>query len=345
MQTDPKSILIIDNEPQACLLIADVLSQHGFDCHCVADPEEAREIIKTDCYDLIITDISMPKVSGLELLILAKQHAPKCKVILTTGLSSREYLAQALILGAYDYFEKPFNMDELVETVCKATSGEDAPPHLPIRAAEAMELGRQSKRIVLDSVRALARAVEAKDPYTRRHSENVTHYATSLAESLGATEEMEESVRVAALLHDIGKIGVPDHILIKPGNLTDDEFEYIRRHPSLGADILSNITLFGQEALLVRHHHENWDGSGYPDGLTGEEIPWGARIINTSDSIDAMLMKRTYKDCFTVDKMLDELAKCSGTQFDPQIAEATIRWCRNNQNQLIMPNKSIKTPK
>lgn len=344
MQPGPKSILIVDNEPHVCLLIGDELSRHGFDCHSVADPVEASEIIKTDRYDLIITDISMPKVSGLELLILAKQYAPKCKVILTTGLSSREYLAQALVLGAYDYVEKPFEMDELVETVRSATGGEDEIPQLPMRAAEAMQLGRQSKQIMLDSVRALSRAVEAKDPYTRRHSENVTHYATNMAESLGATEEMAESVRVGALLHDIGKIGVPDHILTKPGRLTDDEFEYIRRHPALGADIISNITLFGQVALLVRHHHENWDGSGYTDGLTGEEIPWGARIINIADSIDAMLMKRTYKDCYTVDKMLDELARCAETQFDPRIAEAAIRWCRKNPNRLIMPNRSIELP-
>ncbi|MCD4699338.1 MAG: response regulator, partial [Phycisphaerae bacterium] len=137
VQSDPKRILIVDNEPQVCLLIEGLLSRRGFDCHSVADPVEAREIIKTDRYDLIITDISMPKVSGLELLILAKQHAPKCKVILTTGLSSREYLAQALILGAYDYVEKPFDMDELVETVRGATGGEGKIPQLSMRAAEA----------------------------------------------------------------------------------------------------------------------------------------------------------------------------------------------------------------
>ena len=343
MQTDLKRILIVDDEPQMCLLIRHELSSCGFDCHSVTDPAEAKSLLETEHYDLLITDISMPQVSGLDLLIFTKQHAPKCKVVLTTGLSNREYLAQALILGAYDYIEKPFDMDELVATARRATSDEDEIPQLPVRAATAMELGTQSKQASLDSVRALARAVEAKDPYTRQHSENVTHYATNLAEALDAPQKMKESIRVAALLHDIGKIGIPDHILTKPGKLTDDEFEYIRRHPALGADILANVTLFGQEALLVRYHHERWDGSGYPDGLTGEEIPWGSRIINVADSMDAMLAMRTYKDSYTVAKMLGELARCAGTQFDPDIAQAAIRWCRSNPDRLITLNMPIES--
>lgn len=342
MQTDPKSVLIVDDEPQVCLLIGDALSIRGFDCHSVTDPVEARELLETEHYDLLIADIKMPRVSGLELLIFAKQHAPKCKVVLTTGLSSRECLAQALMLGAYDYVEKPFDMDELVATAHRATSGEDEIPQLPARAAAAMELSTQSRRAALDSVRALARAVEAKDPYTRRHSEQVTHYSTSLAKALDAPQRAIESIRVAALLHDIGKIGVPDHILTKPGRLTEDEFEYIRRHPALGADILSNITLFGQEAVVVRHHHENWDGSGYPDGLAGEEIPWASRIINVADSMDAMLMKRTYKDTYSVEKMLNELTRCAAAQFDPEIIPTAIQWCRDNPDQLITTDKPIE---
>ena len=159
---------------------------------------------------------------------------------------------------------------------------------------------------------------------------------------MGATARMMETVRIAALLHDIGKIGVPDCVLTKAGSLTDEEFELIRRHPVLGADILSNITLFAHEAMVVRHHHENWDGSGYPDELVGEEIPWAARVINVADSMDAMLMERTYKDPYTVDRMLGELRICSGSQFEPAIAAVAIEWCEGNMEKLILPNRPIE---
>ena len=343
MTTEPRTVLIVDDEPEICLLVGDELSACGFDCHSVSDSEEARGLLETEKYDVLIADISMPRVSGLDLLAFVRQNAPACKVILTTGASSREYLAQALMVGAYDYVEKPFSTDELLDTVRRATNGQTDIPRLPMRAAAAMELDGQAARAAFESVQALVKAVEAKDPYTRRHSEHVTHYATSLAEAMGAPQRVRETVRVSALLHDIGKIGVPDHILTKPGKLTDDEFEYVRRHPALGADILANITLFGPEAMVVRHHHENWDGSGYPDGLAGEEIPWAARLINVADSIDAMLMDRAYKSAYPVDRMMLELQMCAETQFDPEIAVAALSWCRQNMHKLILPSRPIET--
>ena len=342
MNTRPKTVLIVDDEPQLCLLIGDELSARGLDCHATTDPEEARDLLKMEYYDVLISDIAMPHVNGLDLLALTRRNAPACKVILATGASSREYLAQALILGAYDYIEKPFDMVELVETILRATSDEAALPQLPMRAAAALQLTAQTKQAALDSVRALARAVEAKDPYTQRHSEHVAHYASNLAKALDASPENRAIIHNSALLHDIGKIGVPDHILTKSGKLTDDEFEYIWRHPALGADILSNITLFKHVAMIVRHHHEKWDGSGYPDGLVGEEIPWAARLINVADSIDAMLMERTYKPACDVDQMMRQLRICAGKQFDPAIAATALSWCEENMHQLILPNRPIE---
>ena len=340
MQTGPAKILIVDDEPQVCALISEELSRHGFDCQTATAPRQAETLLGTQHFDLAISDIAMPGISGLDLLAHVKQHAPACKVILITGVSKREYLAQAIMLGAYDYIEKPFEMGQLVDTVSRAVSAKDDAPHLPIRAAAAMELGQQARQASFDSVRALALAVEAKDPYTRRHSEQVTHYAVHLAKAMGCPDSLVESIHTAALLHDVGKIGVPDHILTKPGPLTQQEFEYIRRHPALGADILANITLFGVEAQLVRHHHERWDGKGYPDGLRGEESPLGSRIIHVADSIDAMLMERTYKSRYPVEKMMDELVRCADTQFDPKIAAAAVQWCRMHPDKLILPGKT-----
>jgi putative two-component system response regulator len=343
MTTALKTVLIVDDEPGICLLIEEELSTHEVDCNTTCDPSEARKLLVGEQYDVLIVDISMPRISGLDLLALARRVGSGCKVILMTGHVRSEHLVQALMLGAYDYIEKPFDMVELVETVLRAISDEAILPQLPLRAAAAMQLSTQTKRAALDSVWALARAVEAKDPYTRRHSEHVAHYAANLASAMGVPLKDREMIHNSALLHDIGKIGVPDHILTKPGKLGDDEFEHIRRHPALGADILSNISMFKQMGMIVRHHHERWDGSGYPDGLAAEEILWEARLINVADSIDAMLMERIYKPAYDIEQMMMQLRTCSGKQFDPDIAAAAMSWCEKNMDQLILPNRPIES--
>jgi len=335
-ETEQVRVLVVDDEPQICALIGEELSEHGFVCLEAQEADRARAVIDSQPPDVMIADIRMPRISGLELLAYAKKHAPRCRVVLITGNYSRQYVAQALLLGAYDYIEKPLNTCELVEVVAKAVNGGANTPVLVDRAATAMEMNSQVRRASLDSVTALARAVEAKDPYTRRHSEHVARYAVHLAQEMGLPASTVESIETAALLHDIGKIGVPDHILAKPGPLTDEEFQHIRRHPALGANILASITLFGDEAKLVRYHHETWDGEGYPDGLTGEESPVGSRIIQVADSMDAMLMHRTYKKGYSVEKMLGELVRCSGTQFAPEVTVAAVQWCRTCPEKLIL---------
>ena len=340
MQTGPAKVLIVDDEPEVCALIRAELSECGCACEVATQPRRAKELLASQSFDLVISDISMPEISGLDLLAHIRQHAYPCKVILVTGASKREYVAQALMLGAFDYVEKPFKDRDLVETVARALSDGQALPALPVRAAAAMELSEQARKASFDSIRALVRAVEAKDPYTRRHSEQVSHYAVNLARALGLENSAVESVQTAALLHDVGKIGVPDHILTKPGPLIDEEFEHIRRHPALGADILANVTLFGQEAEIIRHHHERWDGKGYPSGLQGEESPLLSRIVMVADCIDAMLMERTYKKGYAPDKMIGELLRCAGSQFDPRIASVAVRWAQANPDRLILQNKA-----
>jgi len=334
----PGNILIVDDEPQVCHLIQEELAEHGFSCQIVTEPLQAKDLLDTQQFGLLIADIAMPRVGGLDLLAYVRQCLPACRVILITGVSTREYLAQAILLGAYDYIEKPFKMKELAETVSRAFSDEAGTASLPARAAEAMEYATHAKLASLESIRALARAGEAKDPHTWRHSEQVTHYAVNLARELSLSEAEVECIRVASLLHDVGKIGVPDSILTKPGPLTDQEFEFIRRHPALGADILANITVFGQEAHLVRYHHERWDGKGYPEGLAGEKIPLGSRIIQVADCMDAMLMDRVYKRGYPVERMLAELERCAGTQFDPKVATAAASWARMSPEKLILPS-------
>jgi len=337
MNAGKATVLVVDDEDLVCRLLCDEFSATGFDCQGTTDPLEAKRLLEQKP-DVMISDIRMPDASGLELLAYARREAPDCRVILITGNSQQAYVSQALLLGAFDYIEKPLDLEELVRMVREAIA--EGRPRLPERAAEAMELSSQARQASLDSVRALVRAVEAKDPYTRRHSEQVAHYATNIGQGLGLQGQDLESLRVASLLHDVGKIGVPDQILRKPGSLTDEEFQHIRRHPALGAEILASITMFGREAFLVRHHHERWDGKGYPDGLVGEESPLAARIIQVADCIDAMLMERTYKKGYAPEKMIGELTRCAGTQFDPQLAAVAVQWSRDNPDKLILPKPS-----
>ncbi|MCK4277502.1 MAG: response regulator [Phycisphaerae bacterium] len=342
MEAASTAVLVVGDEPQICSSIGATLSRCGFDCRVCTDPQQAKQLLDERQFDLLISDIAMSQVSGLDLLVHIKHNAPNCKVIFTTDVSNKEHLAQALVLGAFDYVEKPFRTEELVEVVTRATCEDYEIPQLPLKAAAALQSNWRARQASLESVRALILAIEAKDQYTRRHSEQVTHYAVNLAELMELSPEQIESIRVASLLHDIGKIGVPDSILTNPWTLTDEEFEYIRRHPAIGADILANITMFGEEAKLIRAHHERWDGGGYPDGLTGEEAPLGARIIMIADSMDAMLMHRSYKKSYPVDKMLDELVRCAGTQFDPRLAATAVRWCEMCPEELILPGQPLR---
>jgi len=187
-------------------------------------------------------------------------------------------------------------------------------------------LNQKVKRICLESTQALVAAVEAKDPYTQQHSLKVATYATTLAGLMRLDTAFIETLKVAALLHDVGKIGIPDPILTKSGELTEDEFALVRRHPVLAAQILQNVSFLKGELPMILHHHERWDGQGYPSGLVGEEIPLGARILHVADAIEAMLARRSYKPSYPIDRVRTELRNNSGTQFDPDIVNLAVAW-------------------
>ncbi len=333
MAPDPAHILVVDDDAAVCGMVRGELTARGLRCLAATDPLQAKQLLDAHRFDVLIADIAMPRVSGLDLLAHARHAAPACKVILITGLSSRQWLARALMLGAYDYLEKPFDLRRLGDAVVRAAR-DDPPPQLPARAAAALSGAGDARRAALDSLRALNRPVEARDPCARGHSEQVACYAMHLAKALGLDRDTVESLRAACLLHDIGKIAVPQHVLAKPGPLTDEERECLQRHPQLGAEILAATALFAREAELVRHHHERWDGRGYPDGLAGEDIPLPARVIHIADSIDGMLTPRFHRDAAGPDETIARLQRNAGTQFDPQLAAAAARWCRDHNHVL-----------
>jgi len=336
MSNTPLNVLIVDDEPDVCHLIEDVLGPHHAHCQSVHTGREARRLTVRRHFDVVVLDLLLPDVNGLDLLDTIHQADPGIRVVCVTGMASLECPDLARRAGACEFLTKPFDATRLVEAVVG--------PAEPVAPAETPQTrcGSQPQQMMLEFAGALVQTVEAKDPHTRRHSEHVAFYAQSLAGYVGLPAQLREAIRVAALLHDVGKIGVPDAVLTKPGPLSRGEFAFIRQHPDTGADVLKKISLMRVETVLVRQHHESWDGSGYPHGLAGESIAQGARILNLADSMDAMLMRRSYKAGYPVDRMLAELRRCAGTQFDPELAPLAIDWCESNPDKLILPSEPVR---
>ena len=510
MTNEPSSdILVIDDEPQIRRFIAEHLRKTGRACTAVADPLEALEVARSRPFDAIVCDVVMPEMDGLDLIQRILAVRPESKIITMTGLGSAEVAKNAIRRGAFEYIEKPFELeklDALIEEAIEAGAGPQAevpltdpltglPNHrrfkedlaamrsrcrryqhplslmlidvrdfdrinrdrglaagdatlrelgrrlrlivrtadvlarfgddefvvimpetsaeqarhlaeriltearpdepadvrldigiaecetgfiesesdLIGRAVEALELAKQDpqrsmavwqprrpaadtqaeregvrlmvdkcrqlnsqlRQTYLESTRAMIAAVEAKDPYTKHHSMNVTHYAEAFAAAMGMDTSKIEIIRTAALLHDVGKIGIPDRILTKPGALTPDEFEMIKGHPAMALQILQFVSFLQPELPIILHHHERWDGLGYPAGLAGERIPVAARILQVADCIDAMLSRRAYKEPYSLERVIDELTIGAGTQFDPQIARLAADWLAANPDNLL----------
>lgn len=209
-------------------------------------------------------------------------------------------------------------------------------------AAEVAHLRRQLLQAQIDTILTLVAAVEAKDPYTERHSLHVPQYAESIARRMNLSDRDTDAIKTAALLHDSGKIGVPDAILTKPGPLTVEEFALVKQHPVTGAAILRSATCLRRELPLVLHHHERYDGSGYPEGLAGDQIPLGARILHAADAIDAMLCPRSYKRGLGVNSVMAELRLGRGTQFDPIVADVALEWLTENPEDLNSDPRCVR---
>lgn len=187
-------------------------------------------------------------------------------------------------------------------------------------------LGEQLRQSYMESTRALVAAVEARDPYTHDHSQRVSHYAKTIATRMNLSQREISRIETAAILHDIGKIGVPDSILRKTEKLLPEEFDVVRCHPSIGVKILAHTTYLRRELPIILHHHEQYDGSGYPDGLAGNQIPIGARVLAAADALDAMLSRRAYRPALSMQEARSELKRHSGTQFDPTVVDVLLEW-------------------
>jgi response regulator RpfG family c-di-GMP phosphodiesterase len=325
-------ILVADDEPEIRHVLSDLLSPL-YDCAAVGSAEEALELLREGGYDLVISDIMMGGMSGLELIPRVRELSPDTVVIMISGVQTVESAINALRAGAFDYVMKPFDLHHVEAAVGRAlehhflrVEKRRYETYLEEMVAQRTEELDGALRSLGDAYRttlkALTAALETRDLETHGHSERVVNFSLRLGQELGLDAEQLRSLEFGSLLHDIGKIGVPDAILRKPAKLTEEEWVRMREHPLHGQKILRGIEFLEGASRVVAQHHEKWDGSGYPLGLSGKQIDLNARIFAVADAFDAITSDRVYRAGRSYDEALAELDAYSGRQFDPHVVEA-----------------------
>ncbi len=315
-------IIVVDDEEGIIDSLSIFLKRSGYEFTGVTDPMEAIEKVKNEHFDLMLLDFIMTPIHGDQVVEEIRKFNKELYILLLTGHKDLAPPLETIRrLDIQGYCEKSDKFDQLlllVESGIKAISQMNVIKDMNHKLQDTYE---QLERAYMESIQTLRYTVEAKDSYTRGHSDRVSEFSVLIGKYLGLSEEEIKTLRIGGLFHDIGKIGVPDSILLKDGKLTDDEYSEIKNHPTIGAHILSTATIFQNIIPIVKHHHEKYDGFGYPGKLKGEEIPYFARITAVADTFDAMTSKRTYRDALPLDTVIAEITRCKGTQFDPKIAD------------------------
>jgi putative two-component system response regulator len=319
--------LIVDDEPRLRQVFVHLMRSDGFNCVEAENGEEAIAVLEREPVTLVMSDLRMPRLDGIELLREIRARWPDTAVVMITAVADVEVAVSCLAVGAMDYLTKPFHLEEVRARVAQALEKrrlvlENRGYQESLREKVAVQASRLEE-LFLASVQSLAEALEVKDPYTRGHSVRVSHYSAVIAREMGLGAELLRRVELGGHVHDIGKIGVREDLLNKPGKLTNEEYQHIMTHPMVGWKILAPLLGEMPEALnIVRSHHERFDGSGIPDGLAGTDIPLEARIAAAADCFDAMTSDRTYRPGLSMEEALAEIVRCSGAQFDPCVVEA-----------------------
>lgn len=321
------NILVIDDESSVCRLVSRLLEKEGYACTTCEDGAEAIKKIESGNYELVISDIMMPGISGIELLARVRKTHPDIAFIMLTAVDEHETAIRAVHLGAFGYVIKPFEASELIINVANSLRRRE----LEIERNLYEERLEQEVRERTAEIRAtqeqitlrLITASGFRDEETGAHIRRMGEYAAILAQAIGLEEKAVEEMRLAAPMHDIGKIGVTDAILRKPGKLNDDEFNQIKEHTIIGARILegSQIALLNLARDIALYHHEKWNGSGYPQGLHGEDIPLCARIVAVCDVYDALVNDRVYRPALLEDMAIAIMKEGRGLFFDPRILD------------------------
>ena len=331
MYTDSvENILVVDDEEAIREVVSTMLESKGYHCTAVSNGRAAQDVVKRATPDLVLSDMIMPEMDGIKLLEWLRQYDPQIPVIMVTAIHDISTALEAIRRGAYDYILKPFEKDQLYLGVNRALQHRrlvaenrnyqrDLERQVEERTARLTIALAQLEQSYDDTLEALGSALDLKDAETEGHCQRVTAFTISIAKAMPVPNAYLPVLARAAFLHDIGKMGIPDKVLLKPGPLSDDEKVIMRKHCQIGYDMLIRIPFLRDAAEIVLAHQEFFDGTGYPRGLRGEEIPLGARIFAIADSLDAMLSDRPYRKALPMSYAREELQRCAGTQFDPTV--------------------------
>ena len=318
-------VVVVDDDVMNLKMAGTILSKHNMRVTALKSGAALLDYVKTNRPDLILLDIRMPEMDGFETMTLLKEVLradESIPVIFLTADENRESETRGLELGAMDFIKKPFVPEVLVLRVRHTIELVRLQRNLE---AEVEKKTQENEVLSLHVVQTLAQAIDAKDTYTNGHSGRVAEYSKEIAKRYGYSVKQQDEIYMMGLLHDVGKIGVPDAVINKPGRLNDEEFEQIKKHPVLGDKILKKIREMPKLAIGARWHHERYDGTGYPDGLAGKDILEEARIIAVADSYDAMTSNRSYRGFLPQEKVREEIEKGKGTQFDPVFADIMLQ--------------------
>jgi response regulator RpfG family c-di-GMP phosphodiesterase len=326
-------VLAVDDERPACKLLALMLRPPIFYCTTASTGEEALAALQQERFDAVISDLQMPGMSGLELLAQVRRSYPHIAFLVTTGVDDVDVGVQAMRCGADDYLVKPLHENAVLASLEGALHKrhlerqlEDYRQHLEEMVADRTIQLREALHLIEcsyeDTLQALGAAIDLRDNETAGHSRRVCHYSLQIARAMGWSENQLGSLARGAYLHDIGKLGIPDAILLKPGPLTTEERTLMQRHSQIGFDLVADITFLADAAEIVLAHHERYDGSGYPNGIKGDDILLSARIFAVADSFDAITSDRPYRRASSFESGREIIGQCSGTQFDPKVVAA-----------------------
>jgi putative nucleotidyltransferase with HDIG domain len=326
-------VLVVDDEPAACKLLAILLSEADFDCVTASSGREALRLLESGSRDAIVCDLNMPGMSGMELLVEVRRRSPHVAFLVATGLNDLRAGIQAMKSGADDYLVKPLQADLVVTSLHRALQKKRLEQeieryrlHLEDMVAERTKQIEDALKLVErsyeDTLEALGAAIDLRDAATEGHSRRVCRFSLEIAKALRLSEAQHKAIAMGAYLHDIGKLALPDGILLKPGPLTAEERQVMQQHVQIGYDLVKQIPFLSEAAELVLTHHERWDGGGYLRGLKEEQIPIGARIFAIADTLDAITSDRPYRSAQPFEVGFNVIRTESGRLYDSKIVEA-----------------------
>lgn len=321
-ESNSYKIIVVDDEQGIVDSLSIFLKRSGYDFTGLTNPLEAIERVRNEHFDMMILDFMMDPIHGDEVVEEIRKFNKDLYILLLTGHKDLapplETIKRLEIQG---YCEKSDKFDQLLLLIESGIKSIEQMNTIKTINKQLHDKNEELERAYLDTIGILRQTVEAKDPYTRGHSDRVSEYSVLIGKKLGLDEKTLHILKIGGLFHDIGKIGIPDSILLKESKLSDEEYSQIKNHPMIGVHMLGDAAIFTDILPIVKHHHERYDGRGYPSQLVGDDIPYVARIAAVADTFDAMTSKRSYRDSLPIDVVRAEIERCSGTQFDPNIAK------------------------